>query len=303
MADASGGPRLPAGPLRDREQGWRGRGLELRGARGRLLPAAPCRLPGLRAPSRRGCQDSRFPAARGAGRFQPQPIFGESLSRLRHPALGGGGGGGPRSGPATARPPRCCAAPALGPRAAGPRLWRACGHAGAGSPPQPSPSPHPGRRRGPPRAAWEVGWERSTADCVTFPVHPTVDSSSQRGSELARCARLRGYAQARGVWACVSEGGVCSDIEPTRERGHGIDSGEKSQRAWVPLSLEAREAGARSLFLSLSHSPFLSRSSVSSLRGRAGRDVPCRGSPSSAVRLPVAFGQLLLLSRPCTLHQ
>ncbi|XP_046501793.1 translation initiation factor IF-2-like [Equus quagga] len=198
VADASGGPRLPPGPLRDRVQGWRGRGLELRGARGRLLPAAPCRLPGPRAPSRRGCQDSRFPAARGAGRFQPQPIFGESLSRLRHPALGGGGGGGPRSGPATARPPRCCAVPAPGPRAAGPRLWRACGHAGAGSPPQPSPSPHPGRRRGPPRAAWEVGGESSTADCVTFPVHPTVDSSSQRGSDLACCARLRGYAQARG---------------------------------------------------------------------------------------------------------
>lgn len=47
--------------------------------------AAPCG-PLAQEPHSRGGRDSRFPATHCTGRFQPRPIFGESLSRLRHPA-------------------------------------------------------------------------------------------------------------------------------------------------------------------------------------------------------------------------
>lgn len=47
--------------------------------------AAPCG-PLAGEQHSRGGRDSRFPASHSTGRFQPRPIFGESLSRLRHPA-------------------------------------------------------------------------------------------------------------------------------------------------------------------------------------------------------------------------
>ncbi|XP_058572743.1 homeotic protein ultrabithorax-like isoform X2 [Neofelis nebulosa] len=131
------------------------------------MPTAPCRLPGPRALSRRGGQDSRFPARAAAGRFQPRPIFGESLSGLRHPAPGGGGGGtGSGSGDGAA------AALLLSAWASG---RRASGAAGAGSSargrptrPRPSPSPQPGEGRGPARAAWEAGAEGAAAGLCHF---------------------------------------------------------------------------------------------------------------------------------------
>lgn len=142
-----------------------GTGPEHRDARGRLLLAAPCRLLGLSVPSRRGCQDSRFPAARGAGRFQPQPIFGESLSRLRHPAPGGGGGG-PKSGPSH----RGVAALRKGTGAQASRRQASgsvvSGHAGPGETATAQPPLAP--LRWPPRAAWEAGAERAAARLCHF---------------------------------------------------------------------------------------------------------------------------------------
>lgn len=214
VAGARGGPRLPWGSLRRQRAGSprRGdRGLERSALQGRLPPAAPCRPPGPRARSRGGGQDSRFPAARASGRFQPRPIFGESLSGLRHP--GPGGGGGPRSGPrdrATAALPRSAGAWASGRGASGAAGGRDRARAGdrrspaaaAAPAPAPAPAPTPARAQAHPALRGRLARRAPRPDYVTFPVHPTVDSSSQRGSELPRCARLRGYAQARGC-GCV----------------------------------------------------------------------------------------------------
>lgn len=79
---------------------------------------------------------------------------------------------------------------------------------------------------------------------------------------------LEGTPRRGGVGVCVSEGGVCSDFEPTREQGHGIDSGEKSQRAgsYYPQKGERLDSLSASLGLPQPFSLFL----ISSSKARVG---------------------------------
>ncbi|XP_074233905.1 uncharacterized protein LOC123619236 [Camelus bactrianus] len=160
-----GCPRDPCGYSRqgprDREARG-GPGPEHRDAAGRPPRAAPCRRPVPRAPS---------PGGGG----------------------GVGGGGGLRKGTESRAAAERRESARPGPRAAGPqaRRARACGGERGGERGRPAPARSPERARRGPRC---VGGGRAgrRPGCVTFPVHPTVDSSSQRGRELARCARLAG---------------------------------------------------------------------------------------------------------------
>ena len=157
--------------------------------------AAPCG-PLAREPHSRGGRDSRFPATHSTGRFQPRPIFGESLSRLRHPA--------PRGRRSGNTPSQRAAAPAFLKSASWPPTPGSPLHEG----PQDWPSPEftaPQSRavaqesRIQACAAGEAGGTGRCKDYVTFPVHPAVDSFSQRGCKRPLCARLRGYAQEPGA--------------------------------------------------------------------------------------------------------
>lgn len=88
--------------------GWqtRGEGVPGQGIGAHPAPAARRPLPEAWPARPKSPRLLGLEVSGGAGRFQPQPIFGESLSRLRHPAPGGGGdGGGPRIGLTTAGPP------------------------------------------------------------------------------------------------------------------------------------------------------------------------------------------------------
>lgn len=157
--------------------------------------AAPCG-PLAREPHSRGGCDSRFPATHSTGRFQPRPIFGESLSRLRHPAPRG------RRSWEHAQRARC--------RLGVPEKCILAAHAGVPTP-QGTPglaesrvysAPNPALARESRIQACAAGEARDTGRCkdyVTFPVHPAVDSFSQRGCKWPFCARLRGYAQELGA--------------------------------------------------------------------------------------------------------
>nr|XP_059862391.1 uncharacterized protein LOC132421214 [Delphinus delphis] len=112
-----------------------------------------------------------------------------AVARTRAP---GGGGGGPRRRPssgaaaellksARARSSRRPAAGVAGVRA------RAC----RGDRGRLARARTPERAR--PALGCVGGWRGGRRpDCVTFPVQPAVDSSSQRSRELPRCARLGG---------------------------------------------------------------------------------------------------------------
>lgn len=130
------------------------------------------------------------------GRFQPRPIFGESLSRLRHPAPRG------RRSWEHAQRARC--------RLGVPEKCILAAHAGVPTP-QGTPglaesrvysAPNPALARESRIQACAAGEAGDTGRCkdyVTFPVHPAVDSFSQRGCKWPFCARLRGYAQELGA--------------------------------------------------------------------------------------------------------
>lgn len=134
-------------------------------------PPAGCR-PAL--PKPRPLTGLEVSGGADAGRFQPQPIFGESLLRLRHPAPGGGGGGGPRSWSGSGAPAALLKSALTGPRTAGPGL---CGFAGSpargrGETAAAQPQPVALCRRGQPCAAWEAGPEGAAARLCHFS-HPS----------------------------------------------------------------------------------------------------------------------------------
>lgn len=68
------------------------------------------------------------------------------------------------------------------------------------------------RGLGPPCAAWEAGAEGAGPIVSLFPSTPLL-TRPPKGAELPRCARLGGYAQARGC-GCVSEPGVLETSNP-----------------------------------------------------------------------------------------
>ncbi|XP_044889538.1 uncharacterized protein LOC111561763 [Felis catus] len=126
-------------------------------------------------------------------------VFQDSVIQLRGAAAALG------AGPATARPQRCCRVP--GPPAAGSQARRARDRARAGDRrgPGPAPARTPARAEAQPALRGRLAQRAPRPDYVTFPVHPTVDSSSQRGSELLRCARLRGNDRSK---QCHSKSGT-----------------------------------------------------------------------------------------------
>lgn len=158
--------------------------------------AAPCG-PLARDPHSRGGRDSRFPATRSTGRFQPRPIFGESLSRLRHPAPRGRRSWELARRPRSRRgvPEKCIPAAhaRVPPDARDPKAG------GARSPQHLNPRPPARESRNQACAVGEAGGTGSCKDYVTFPVHPAVDSFSLRGSKWPLRARHRGYAQELGA--------------------------------------------------------------------------------------------------------
>lgn len=138
------------------------------------VAAAPCG-PLAREPHSGGGRDSRFPATRSTGRFQPRPIFGESLSRLRHPA--------PRGRRSWERARRAsAAAPAFlksasrpptpgSPLREGPRGWPTPESAAPQSPAAARESPIQAC------AAGEAGGTGRCKDYVSFPSTPLLTRS------------------------------------------------------------------------------------------------------------------------------
>lgn len=178
------------------QEGAASPGQRLEDPPGIPLPPPPAgRRP---APPPRGCQDARFPAARGAGRFQPRPIFGESLSRLRHPTPGGGGDGGLGAG--------------LGYRDGVAFLKSVRGPAAAGDPEpgdegaagQSAATPAPERPSGGPAALrGRLARKAPRPDCVTFPVHPLLTRPPRGPASCSARPALQGPPSRGGVGTCV----------------------------------------------------------------------------------------------------
>lgn len=169
---------------------WRGRELSdrLAGREGTRAPGLghragscsrrPLRAAGLRSALPRWPRlDSRFPATRRTGRFQPRPIFGESLSRLRHPAPRGRRSWERARRPSCRRgiPEKCI--PAAHARVPPPQPRGTPRLAGARSPQHLNPWPQAREKesRNQACAVGEAGGTGRCKDYVTFPVHPAVD--------------------------------------------------------------------------------------------------------------------------------
>lgn len=140
--------------------------------------AAPCGPLACDPHSRGGPRlDSRFPATRRTGRFQPRPIFGESLSRLRHPAPRGRRSWERARRPSCRRgiPEKCI--PVAHARVPPPQPRRTPRLAGARSPQHLNPRPQAREKesRNQACAVGEAGGTGRCKDYVTFPVHPAVD--------------------------------------------------------------------------------------------------------------------------------
>nr|XP_031321438.1 uncharacterized protein LOC116156970 [Camelus dromedarius] len=150
-------------------------GAARQGGAGRVRAGAP----GRSRPARRAPPLPAAPVPRA-----PSPVRGAAAALAARRPQEGDGEPRPAERRESARP---------GTRAAGRRRG---GRARCGESAAESAAARP-RRRSPERARRGprcVGGGRAgrRPGCVTFPVHPTVDSSSQRGRELARCARLAG---------------------------------------------------------------------------------------------------------------
>lgn len=155
---------------------------------GPAAAAAPCG-PLACHPHSRGGRDSRFPATRSTGRFQPRPIFGESLSRLRHRLRGGGGPGsvpGDRAPAAAFLKSASCPPSPGSPCRGGPQGWREPGVRSLNP-------PRPRRRRAESRPAL---WERLVAQGAArtmslFPSTPLVLPAGQQGAAPCQTWRVR----------------------------------------------------------------------------------------------------------------
>ncbi|XP_057356365.1 N(G),N(G)-dimethylarginine dimethylaminohydrolase 1 isoform X2 [Manis pentadactyla] len=177
-----------------------GTGSGYQGAPGRWLPAAPCR-PAL--PKPRPLTGLEVSGGAGAGRFQPQPIFGESLLRLRHPALGGGGGGGPRNGSDSRALAALLKSALTGPRTAGPGLCGLAGSRSRGDCRCAAPARSPVTPR--PAVRCVGGW-RGGGRCPVVSLFPSIPLLTRAPSGTTSCwavPDLEGTPRSGGEDLCV----------------------------------------------------------------------------------------------------
>lgn len=160
--------------------------------------AAPCG-PLACDPHSRGGPDSGFPATR-TGRFQPRPIFGESLSRLRHPAPRGRRSWERARRPSCRRgiPEKCI--PAAHARVPPPQPRGTPRLAGAQSPQHLNPRRQRGKRRAETRPAL---WERLVAQGAArimslFPSTPLLTSSPGGAASGRSMPEIQGTP--RNLW-------------------------------------------------------------------------------------------------------